>query len=299
MITFAGISGRSSSEVRGIQISNHIGGSFFDVDSNRFTHGDRFHSNVLFVRVYRKDLARQIKDLSSGETKIGFDVIDRPVADLHKIQRHHPLMSEMDWSTLVDNLIDYYIVNNKASEKMLKKYILPHQKIYVIPHHVAPNEVWEERGVKERVETVGYIGIKDQLTAKDSISNFCKERGINFVCEHHSTRQQCIDLLSEIDVGIVYLENSLRNDYVIKYKPNTKLSNFQCAGIPSVITEYESFKEFGGNSYLPGNTRDEFFKNLSMLIEDRDMRVKISKKGFKVSKNLLLSNVSKAYQEIL
>ena len=57
MITFAGISGRSSSEVRGIQISNHIGGSFFDVDSNRFTHGDKFHSNVLFVRVYRKTLA--------------------------------------------------------------------------------------------------------------------------------------------------------------------------------------------------------------------------------------------------
>ena len=53
MITFAGISGRSSSEVRGIQISNHIGGSFFDVDSNRFTHGDKFHSNVLLKNYYQ------------------------------------------------------------------------------------------------------------------------------------------------------------------------------------------------------------------------------------------------------
>tara|TARA_R110001583_G_scaffold27302_7_gene97748 strand:- start:10237 stop:11145 length:909 start_codon:yes stop_codon:yes gene_type:complete len=298
VITFAGISGRSSSEVRGIQIANQIGGSFFDVDTQRFTLGNRFYSNIIFVRVYRRNLAKKIKELSSGESRIGFDIIDRPVADLHKCQRENPIASDIDWSDLIDDLVDYYIVNNIASKKKLEKHILSHQKIYIIPHHVAPDRVWSEKKLKDKVKTIGYIGIKDQLSAKDDISNFCKERNIEFICEHPETREGCVELLSKIDVGIVYLENNIRNDYVIKYKPNTKLSNFQCAGIPAVITEYESFKEFGGECYLVGNTKEEFFKNLSKLVTDKSLRVEMANKGFDVSKNLLLAKVSESYMEI-
>ena len=82
-ITFIGMGSRSSGQVRGYQlISNVRKYNFYDTDRN-ILHGSntKFMENIVFVRSLNEALAKKLK--KAGH-KIGFDIIDRPVAELHK-----------------------------------------------------------------------------------------------------------------------------------------------------------------------------------------------------------------------
>lgn len=296
MITFVGMSSRSSGNVRGLQVAQALGGNFFDTDRMRFVGSPaKFHPTVIFVRTFHPNIADHLVKL---DHKIGFDVIDRAVASLHRQQKSNSDLTEIDWSEFHDERINFYILGTTSAKIQLSPHLSKDQQIFIIPHHAAPPAP-VLKSSSDSVKTVGYIGTSDQLMYQDEIRKFCKERGAELITSHPNTREEVINLLSKIDVGIAFVERNNRTGYVIDYKPNTKLSNFQCFGIPSVVTEYDSFVEFGDNCYLPGNSKEEFFQNLERLFNEKTLRESLSSRGLTVGKDLVLSKVKDYYLSMI
>ena len=295
-ITFIGMGSRSSGKVRGVQIaSQNKNYNFYDTETRKFTHGNPvFMSNVIFVRNFNPSLARNLKDLGA---KIGFDIIDRPVAELHKLQRtKNSSVADISWSILCNETIDFYIVTNSKAKKRLEE--VTEKPVHVIPHQAVSSEIIL-KNIEKKPKVIGYLGTKDQLYARKNIKNLCKINKLEFYENHPMTRQECIDDLRKIDIGIIYLERNNRTNYVLEYKPNQKLTNFQCFGIPAIICEYESYKEFGGKeSYLLANSTEDIENCIEKLIMSIKLRKDIQKNGYIAAERLLVKNIVKEYDFI-
>jgi hypothetical protein len=291
-ITFIGMGSRSSGKVRGQQLVNDSN-NFYDTDT-RHIHGlnKTISKNIIFVRSFNKNLASNLKN--KGHT-IGFDIIDRPVAELHKLQKQNLSTVKIDWSLFCDDSIDYYIVTNSLAKKELSR--VTNKSIYVIPHHVVSKELVKNK--KSKIKTLGYIGTKDQLYFRKEIIEYCNNNNLIFYENHPKDQNQCIEDLSKIDIGIILLEKNDRTDYVLKYKPNQKLSNFQCFGIPTVCTPYESYKEFTEeNSCIFVTEKKEIIESLNLLVKNINKRNEIIKNGYISANKLLVKNVIKVYNNI-
>ena len=84
MITFIGNESRSSGQVRGVQISRAVEGNFFDPHKHTFVGTSGFYPVVVFARNFHPHVAAGLKE---NGCKIGFDIIDRAVANLHELQK--------------------------------------------------------------------------------------------------------------------------------------------------------------------------------------------------------------------
>jgi len=292
-ITFVGMNSRSSGKVRGLQLAEiEKNFNFFDTDSGRFFGKNFFQEKVIFLRRFKPNLAKELKNKG---LKIGYDVIDRPVAELHDLQKRNPEADSIDWKVICHDLIDFYIVTNTLAKQSLS--LVTNKKIYVIPHHTVSNELIQKD--TSNISTIGYLGTKDQLYKREIITDVCFQNKLNFYENHPADQKKCIEDLKKIDIGVVYLEKNKRTDYVLKFKPNQKLSNFQCFGIPSVVVPYESYVEFGGkDSFLIANNEKELADQLNKLISDVDLRKRIQKNGYEAAKNLLVNKVIKSYSLI-
>jgi len=291
MITFIGAESRSSGQVRGVQISAAIGGNFFDTNSHSFLGVAGFYPTAIFVRNFHPNIAAGLKE---NGCKVGFDIIDRAVADLHEVQKKDPAATEIDWSSLSNDLIDFYIVTNSRAKSRLDACL--DKPVFVIPHHCAPMRL-EKRSQKEP-KVIGYVGLPDQLHFTEELEEHARSLGMDFFAGHPKTLVECIEMLMRIDVGVIFLERNNRTGYVLDYKPNQKLSNFQCLGIPVAACDYESFKEFGLDGYLPSNSLEEIKSNLTKICTDEDVRIELSEKGYKAANSMLIHNVALSYQQI-
>lgn len=294
MITFVGMKSRSSGQVRGIQLLEPLKGNFYDTESRSFVGEPGFHKTIVFVRSFEPGMAHQLKQ--RGHI-IGFDVIDRAVSNLHRLQRNKPQATEIDWSTLAHGLIDFYIVNNTKSGDAIWDHVNSKQKIYVIPHHAATYDLVEREDSTPKV--VGYVGLPDQIDHVEKIEAHVKELGLEFFAGHPSTREECCEMLAKIDLGVIFLERNNRTAYVLDYKPNQKLSNFQCFGIPAVACNYDSFKEFGGAGFLSAESIEQALELISQLAEDADLRKDIRARGYTAGKKLLRDQVSLYYRRMV
>ena len=75
----------------------------------------------------------------------------------------------------------------------------------------------------------------------------------NYTCVSNiSATKQCglIPVLVDIEEDTLGLDYEKVKAAIKKYKPNTKLSNFQSYGIPTISIPYESFDQFGYNAYI-------------------------------------------------
>ncbi len=291
MITFVGAGSRSSGQVRGVQISAAIGGNFFDVNSHSFLGAAGFYPTVIFVRNFHPNIAASLKE---NGCKVGFDIIDRAVANLHEIQRNDPATTEIDWSSLSNDLIDFYIVTNSMAKSRLGACL--DKPVFVIPHHCAPERL-EKRSQKDP-RVIGYVGLLDQLHFIEELEEHARSLGMDFFAGHPKTLVECVEMLRRIDVGVIFLERNNRTGYVLDYKPNQKLSNFQCLGIPAAACDYESFKEFGMDGYLPSNTLEETKSNLTKICTDEDVRTALSEKGYRAANSMLIHNVALSYKQL-
>ena len=93
-VLFTGISGRSSSEVRGIQISS-ADENFYYCDQNKLT-SEIIEScdAVILVRNFVHNIASFAR--SKGKI-VGYDLIDRPVADVHNLSKQGAKNPEVNW----------------------------------------------------------------------------------------------------------------------------------------------------------------------------------------------------------
>ena len=102
MISFIGYSDRSAGITRGIQVSRALkGAEFINVNSLNTTIKNRI---VVFVRWFDCNFAKRLK---LAGIKVGFDVLDIPVADLHNAYKGGG--SAIDWSRYVNDNVDRYV----------------------------------------------------------------------------------------------------------------------------------------------------------------------------------------------
>tara|TARA_S200002703_G_scaffold160092_1_gene176970 strand:- start:15834 stop:16730 length:897 start_codon:yes stop_codon:yes gene_type:complete len=289
-VLFLGIAGRSSSEVRGIQLSEKYENFHYcDIDKLTASLIDCFDI-FIFIRKFDLNVAKRIK--SSGKV-VGYDLLDRVVADVHqeyksKVNRWG--VPQIYWDSYSVDFCDFMIVNNHLTKKMLKVDF----PVFVIPHHHC-NFDNETITINRKVNTVGYVGLSDQLSCLPKIENFLDSKNINFLMDHPTNRTSVVDLHKKIDIGLIFLENFGYFSEVMKYKPNNKLTNFQSFGIPTISCEYESFTEFGGKSYIRVDTLDDVYVALEKLICSYEDRKRLSVDGLKTSQKFSIDNIFKFY----
>ena len=291
-ILFTGLAGRSSSEIRGKQIAS-MDKNFFYCDQERLTQGvlDQCDT-VVFVRNFVEGIARHAKQCGK---KVAFDIIDRPTADIHKLYRSGHKNPEVDWESYCKLSVDYLIVNNTLTKKCLQDQPgCP--TIKVIPHHTCNIEKHRNE-VKEEVTTVGYVGLDDQISKTDMIKSWLNDKNIELLIVNPKDRQSVIAAHKKIDVGLIFLEAPTKYyTSVLDFKPCTKMINFQSFGIPVVSCQYESFKEFGSDAYLPVSNVEEVFVHLEKLISDKSERDRLSSLGIENSSNYSIQKIAELYK---
>lgn len=288
---FTGISGRSSSEVRGIQLASSSD-NFFYCDQNRLTHEiiDSVDT-VVFVRNFVDNIARLCK--AKGKSVV-YDLIDRPVADVHSLYKQNISNPQIDWDAYRRLPVDSMIVNNTLTKECLQQgSSCP--PIKVIPHHSCNFEKYK-KPFSSTIKTVGYVGIPDQICKTDEIRSWLLKKGIEFVSVNPKDRSSVLEAHRKIDVGLIFLENHGYYKEVMKYKPGQKLLNFQSIGIPAIACGYESFREFGGSAFLEVETLDDVFSSLTLLIESEKERKRIVNLGLKNSEKYTLEKLSRYYE---
>jgi hypothetical protein len=288
---FIGMQERSSGQIRGIQISDHIRSMGLDcrfIDSRDSSASTARDQTVIFIRSIDRSLASRLK---SQGCKVVFDTLDRPVADIHESQRSH---RDFSWSTYDIPEVDHFIVNNT----LVKNHVMSAtgKQCTIIPHHA----VGSDHRVRSSIKTAGYIGLPDQLENQSEIEALLSKFGIRFQSKNPLKREECIRDISSLDLGIIFLRDSERANPVLKYKPNTKLTNFQSFGIPTISIPYHSFVEFGGDAWIK-SSETGFMHDLESLLSSHSLRDQIeslSISSIENSKNYSLDKICKIYLEI-
>jgi hypothetical protein len=287
---FIGNSQRSSGQIRGLQIVEFLRRSQAAdfVESGSFNVGNVKDRTSIFIRSLDRNQAAFLKQRGC---KVVFDILDRPVADIHECLRTG---NSFSWSRYNIPEVDEFIVNNDLIKKELE--LATGKMCTIIPHHA----VGSSDRCKKSIRTAGYIGLVDQLDRKEQIEKVCKKFGIDFISENPETREGCIRALEKIDLGIINLEKSDRSGPVLKYKPNTKLTNFQSFGIPTISVPYSSFSEFGAGAWV--STQDaDFLQSLEQFLDSSNLQervAEISRDSIANSKQFTLESISEIYGKI-
>jgi hypothetical protein len=288
MITFAGFTYRSSGIIRGKQVSQFIEGSdFVDIDSPKHSK----NNIVIHVRKFNEDYARFCK---SKNLTVGFEVADNPVTDYL-----YGRVQQDDFSRYVSKYCDFYIVNNDVCKQELSKFT--DKKIYVIPHHNC-NFAKKINQLKNKPKRLGYIGVPEYTLNEKSLESFCKKANLVFTSKNPEKHEELEEAFNQIDIGIVFFEkDSIKSgvyERTIKYKPNTKLTNFQSFGIPTICLPYESYKQFGENQCIFVENAEELQDKIIEISSNEDLYFSLSKTSINVGEKHHISKVIEYYLQI-
>lgn len=248
----------------------------------------------LIVRQPEPSAARILKN---NGCKVGYDLLDRPVSDYHDLTMRGKNDGDFDWARYAHSDIDFYVVNNALAKARLTEALTrigAPRMIHVIPHHTV-NFNSKRNVVRERVERVGYVGFPNQFSSQDVVKDFCTKLGVTLVSVNPATRDECVNVMSTLDIGVVFVEQVEKIPYTLRYKPNTKLSNFQSFGIPTIAVPYDSFVEFGGSPWVKVESLNEFCSNLDTLVQDFERRSELNEAGWKHAQRFQIDNVVREF----
>lgn len=297
MITFLGMPDRTSGEIRGRQVAErlHLGHNSARFVNVHNPNWDIIKQNraALFVRTWEGNLA---KELNQQGFVVGYEVADMPVGDA--VFRNAEVK---DLSAYAHKECSFFVVNNSIQKQDLQK--VTDKPIYVIPHHTTnyDNVSAPFRTIPKKV---GYVGLPEQLSGKSEIEKLCFEHNCEFVSVHPNTREDCDNVFRTLDIGIVFAESdSTMNAKVVelmrRYKPNTKLSNFQAYGIPTICTPYESYKEHGGNACIFVDDLQSMLVSLKTMLTDTNKRLVLSNQSLAVGKQFHISKIIDLYEKMV
>lgn len=163
---------------------------------------------------------------------------------------------------------DYLILNTQGTLSYLD--IRSRPRTWVIPHHHCNTYGYclpEERVARPR--TVGYVGQPEHLHRAAEIENAVRKLGLKFL----NTGTRDLSAYKDIDIGVAWTNPEPLRDAT---RSNVKLTNFCAFGIPSVVSNYESYRDvdraLGGGAALFASTFEEFLDQLERLITDESLR---------------------------
>lgn len=285
---------RTSGEIRGRQVAQALGGSarFVDVHNPNWSIIQQ-NEIVLFVRTWEGNLARELK--RRGYI-IGYEVADMPVGDA--VFRNAEVS---DLSAYAHPECDFFVVNNHM--QLGDMATVCSKPCYVIPHH-STNVGGQAAPFRTKPERVGYVGLPEQLSGRNELETLCKKYDVQFVSVHPNTREECDEVFRSLDIGVVFAESdSTMRPRVVelmrRYKPNTKLSNFQAYGIPTICIPYESYKEHGGDACIFIETKEEMLQALEKLLINHSLRLVESYKAYMIGKHFHIDEILKIYRKMV
>lgn len=297
MITFLGMPSRTSGEIRGRQIAERLhwadaSARFTDIHNPQWKVIEQ-NKVALLVRTWEGNVASELK--RRGHI-VGYEIADMPVGDA--VFRGAEVR---DLSAYAHAECDFFVVNNSVQKADLA--LVTDKPSFVIPHH-STNFDGHAAPWRSTPQRVGYVGLPEQLSGKDEIVELCKKHNVEFFSVHPNTREECDSVFRSLDVGIVFAENDATMkprvvELMKRYKPNTKLTNFQSYGIPTICTPYESYKEHGDGACTFVETKEEMLAALDKLLSDGNLRLVESNKAIAVGRRFHIDRIAYRYNEMI
>lgn len=280
---------RTSGLIRGIQMAERLGGQFVELGS----HTPSKNKVVIILRNYSASVASFYKQQGCV---VGYDIADMPVGDA--VFRNKEIQNLKDY---VPKECDFFVVNNSLVKADVA--VVSDKPSFIIPHH-STNFDSVRAPFRDEPKIVGYVGLPEQISAVDDIKKMCSDWDAQFVSVHPNSREECDSIFRSIDIGIVFAEhdNKMKQhvvDLMKRYKPNTKLTNFQSYGIPTICIPYESYLEFGEGACTFVPDKDHMLMQLNFLLsKDPTNRKQMSNEAFEVGKKFHIDEIKKLYENI-
>lgn len=190
----------------------------------------------------------------------------------------------------------FFLLNTRSSENYLGPNYRSDNRSWVVPHHHCNFGGWtlpEERIEKPLV--VGYLGQPEHLHDCEEIEKAVHQMGLRF----ESVPCRDLDGYRKFDIGVAWTRRDSQRDDT---RSNIKLVNFAAHGIPSIVCNYESYREadrrLGGVSFIRRDLTD-FIEGIRELTVNQDLRQSFSKNGRTNSHLYSRQSVGKIYREII
>ena len=208
----------------------------------------------VFIKVVWPDTLARVK---AAGARLVYDIIDN-----------------WTWSNL-NHPFDYVIASNEAHKAHIESLVGKKKRVVIIPHlHTNPTR---KRKTINNLNTVGYIGMDKQFAMTNEAIDYCKKAGLKWF-QAAGGDAKCVERdTMMLDLGLVYAapemgQYGLKYDYVVKYKPATKLTNLFSYGIPALFNPTTAFLEVVAQDeelrYLVVNSKEEIYKKIWELKND-------------------------------
>lgn len=148
---------------------------------------------------------------------------------------------------------------------------------WVVPHHHCNQSGYalsQER--VERPRTVGYVGEPEHLHDTEAIASLVSKLGLRWV----SADSEHLEAYRDIDIGVAWTRRETIRDAT---RSNIKLANFVGHGIPSVVCDYESYRDvdraLGGGATMICSSLQELLEAIAEVACNRDLRTEMVNKA--------------------
>tara|TARA_B100000902_G_scaffold252527_1_gene238923 strand:+ start:320 stop:1189 length:870 start_codon:yes stop_codon:yes gene_type:complete len=188
------------------------------------------------------------------------------------------------------NFIDSFIAASMTHKVWIQERFK--KKAYIIPHHH-----YNSSGKKNTVKrngplSIGYVGDKQYWKYNKHIERFQ---------EHKIIKDIDYDNLHSIYSSLDIASAARGDKQKLSLNSNLKLLNYMSYGIPCVASPESSYLEIArhGEECLFAQNNKEFLSFTDLLLNDYELRLKISENAYKSAKKYDISNIIKIYKKII
>ncbi len=199
------------------------------------------------------------------------------------------------WQERYDAM-DALIVNTHCMREWLGP-LRPDLRFFVIPHHhcnLSGYVLPDDR--VERPRIAGYIGEPEHLHDREAIERTVRELGLEFkIFPAHDLKAY-----QTIDLGLAWTHPHEGRQQT---RSNIKLTNFAAHGIPSVVPDYESYRDvdraLGGDAALFARNLDEYLTRLRELAHSAEMRRTLHSKAIEAQRLYARETLAQQYRQMV
>ncbi len=187
----------------------------------------------------------------------------------------------------------FLLLNTRSSVNWLGPPPEEGWRSWVIPHHHCNRDGYllsEHRLARPR--NVGYLGQPEHLHDREVIEAAIRKLGLEPVA--YDTWD--LEAYQKIDIGIAWTR---RDDLRDQTRSNIKLANFAAHGIPSVVCEYESYRDVNAETGQVGLIRGDlpsFLEGLAQLVSDEALRREFHANAHVVQSRYSRSSIADRYR---
>jgi hypothetical protein len=262
-------------EVRGVQVAEEMNGTCCRC---RYLTDAAVASAPALVWIIEPDLP--LAERFEGLTPQFFDPINPRIDESGEFGRYCRAFKNL-------------LLNTRSSLHWLGPPREDGWRSWVIPHHHCNRDAYilpEER--LARPLNVCYLGQPEHLHDREEIEAAVSKMGLKFVC--FDTWD--LDAYKKIDIGIAWTR---RDDLRDQTRSNIKLTNFVAHGIPSVVCDYESYRdvdEMLGKAGLIRSSLGDFLDGIHELAQDEALRRSISQRAPAAQEQYSRSRIAEQYR---